>query len=221
MNENKLLERTEKKHDRKKSLTVRRHRWTKNRPVESLEIDIVWSFWVNWWNCCYYGEFSWGCPVWLVRCWSVAIDVVVVAAVVVVAHVAVVAVVKCRFFAIWNRPMWMIWPHLDRHCLIHRWSWSCQRLRNDYHDRIVFDVASDGDRCTHHPSHHRNHVFRLNRFHDQHDPKCSLDPRLFSAAGIWVIDSILRLFIPLSRRSEFPFLYLLIRWEIQWHGILV
>lgn len=93
----------------------------------------------------------------------------------------------------------MTLQHFDRHCLIHRWSLSYRSvLLTDCPDHTMLDVlpvvAGDQHKC--HQGHHRNHVFQVNQFHDQPDPKCSHDPLWPLAAGTSVNDSILRIFMP-------------------------
>lgn len=97
-----------------------------------------------------------------------------------------------------NHRMLMTLQHYDRHCSIHRWSLSCRSvLLTDCPDHTMLDVmpvvAGDQYKC--HRGHRRNHVFRVNQFHGQHDPKCIHVPWPFLAAGISVNDSILRIFM--------------------------
>lgn len=98
-----------------------------------------------------------------------------------------------------NHRMLMTLQHYDRHCSIHRWSLSYRSvLLTDCPDHTMLDVvpvvADDQYKC--HRGHHPNHVFQVNQFHGQPDPKyIHVHPRPFLAAGISVNDSILRLFM--------------------------
>lgn len=124
-------------------------------------------------------------------------SVVAVAVAGIVVPVAVAGIVGIVGSSMLNRRMLMTSQHFDRHLPIHRWSWSYRSaLLTDCPDRTVLDgPAVAGDQCKCRQGHHPSHVFQVNQFHVRHDPKYIRVPWPFSAAGISVNDSILRIFM--------------------------